>query len=41
MALYREPSFNFGENSLIHTKDLNETQLSHLTRESGEKEFKE
>lgn len=41
MSLYREQSLNFGENSLIQNKDLNETQLSYMTRESGEKDFKE
>lgn len=29
------------ETSSYHLKDLNETQLSHITKESGEKDFKE
>lgn len=40
MTLNRDLSLNFGENSLI-LKDLNETQLSQVTRGSAEKDFNE
>lgn len=41
MTFYREQSLNSGENSLFQNSNLNETQLSHVTRESGEKDYKE
>lgn len=41
MTLNRESSLNFGENSSICIRDLNETQLSYVTRESAEKDYKE
>ena len=41
MTLNRESSINFGENSSICIRDLNETQLSYVTRESAEKDYKE
>lgn len=37
----REQSLNFGENSLIQNSILNETQLSHITKGSAEKDYKE
>ena len=41
MTSNKEKSINFGENSSIFIKDLNETQLSHVTKESAEKDYKE
>ncbi len=41
MTLNREQSINFGDTSSYIIKDLNETQISHITKESGEKEYKE
>lgn len=35
-----QPTFK-GDNSSLQLKDLNETQLSHLTKGSGENDFKE
>lgn len=29
------------DNSFMHNKDLNETQLSSMTKNSGEKDFRE
>lgn len=36
----KEISSNFGESSSLH-QILNETQISHITRGSAEKDFKE
>jgi hypothetical protein len=41
MTLNREQSLNLGENSSLFMRDLNETQLSHITRGSAEKDYKE
>lgn len=41
MKLEKEHILNIGENSYIQVRDLNETENSHITRESGEKDFKE
>jgi hypothetical protein len=41
MTLNREQSLNLGENSSLFIRDLNETQLSQMTRGSAEKDYKE
>ena len=41
MKLSREQSLNLGDNSYSHIRDLNETQLSHITKESGDRDYKE
>ncbi len=41
MNLTREQSSITVDNSFFHNKDLNETQMSFMTKNSGEKDFKE
>ncbi len=41
MNFTKEHSSITVDNSFFHNKDLNETQLSFITKNSGEKDFKE
>ena len=41
MNFIREQSSISVDNSFFHNKDLNDTQLSFMTKNSGEKDFKE
>ena len=41
MNINREQPSLSVDNSFFHNKDLNETQFSFMTKNSGEKDFKE
>ena len=41
MKLSKEQSLNMGDNSYSQIRDLNETQISHITKESADRDYKE